>query len=266
IGDKDATLQAYGRRQDIVAIDPDTNPTLQQLQSLNKDYVTAVSARIQKEPAYNEVTKNPPESVANDLSGGLVIQLRKDLLSQQQEYAAKSSIYKPDMPLMVELRNKIADSQKHLKATVADTVEKARQSAQADLQTARRQEEALQAELNRARDETSSMGVAAVQYNNLKMEVETKRQLLDELLKRQSETEVTARLQATRESNVRVVDRALVPGAPFAPSMRRDVGMALGLGLFLGVGLIFLLEYLDRSLKTAEEAERVLGLPVLAVI
>jgi len=266
IGDKDATLQAYGRRQDIVAIDPDTNPTLQQLQSLNKDYVTAVSARIQKEAAYNEVTKNPPESVANDLSGGLVSQLRKDLLSQQQEYAAKSSIYKPDMPLMVELRNKIADSQKHLKATVADTVEKARQSAQADLQTARRQEEALQAELNRARDETSSMGVAAVQYNNLKMEVETKRQLLDELLKRQSETEVTARLQATRESNVRVVDRALVPGAPFAPSMRRDVGMALGLGLFLGVACIFLLEYLDRTIKTAEQAERVLALPVLAVI
>jgi capsular exopolysaccharide synthesis family protein len=105
-----------------------------------------------------------------------------------------------------------------------------------------------------------------VQYNALNMEVETQRQLLDELLKRQSETEVTARLQATRESNVRVVDRALVPGAPFAPSMRRDVGMALGLGLFLGVGLIFLLEYLDRSLKTADEAERVLGLPVLAVI
>ena len=110
------------------------------------------------------------------------------------------------------------------------------------------------------------MGSAAVQYNNLNMEVDTHRQLLDELLKRQSETEVTARLQATRESNVRVVDLALTPGAAYLPSVRRDVGMALGLGLFLGIGCILLLEYLDRSIKTAEEAERVLSLPVLAVI
>ena len=105
-----------------------------------------------------------------------------------------------------------------------------------------------------------------MEYNNLRMEVETRRQMLDELLRRQSETDVTAKLQATRESNVRVVDRALLPGAPFAPSMRRGVGMGVGLGLFLGIACIFLLEYLDRSIKTAEEAERVLGLPVLAVI
>jgi polysaccharide biosynthesis transport protein len=167
---------------------------------------------------------------------------------------------------MVDLRAKIEESKKRLQSLVAETVEQARRKARSDLDTARAQENALRAELGRAREETINMGSAAVQYNNLNMEVDTQRQLLDQMLKRQSETEVTARLQATRESNVRVVDRALVPGTPFAPSMRRDVGMALGLGLFLGIGCIFLLEYLDRSLKTAEEAERVLGLPVLAVI
>ena len=266
ISDKESTLQAYSRRSDIVAIDPSTNPTLQRLQALNRDYVAAVSARIEKEAAYNQAVNAPAETTADTLSGGLVSQQRHDLLAMEQDYNAKRSTYKPDMPLMVDLQAKIADAQKRLQSLVGETSQQARRNARAEWETARAQENALRAELNKAREETINMGSAAVQYNNLNMEVETQRQLLDNMLKRQSETEVTARLQATRESNVRVVDRALVPGTPFAPSMRRDVGMALGLGLFLGIGCIFLLEYLDRSLKTAEEAERVLGLPVLAVI
>lgn len=266
ISDKEATLQAYSRSTDIVAIDPSTNPTLQRLQALNKDYMSALSARVEKEAAYNQSVNAPAETIADSLSGGLVGELRHDVLAMQQDYNAKKTTYKPDMPLMVDLRAKIADGEKRLQSLVGETVERARRSARSEWETARRQEDALRVELNRARDETITMGSAAVQYNNLNMEVESKRQLLDDLLKRQSETQVTARLQATRESNVRIVDRALVPGTPVAPSMRRDVGMALGLGLFLGIGCIFLLEYLDRSLKTAEEAERVLGLPVLAVI
>jgi capsular exopolysaccharide synthesis family protein len=266
LADKEATLQAYGRRSDIVAVDTQTSPTLQQLESLNQSYVGAVAARIEKEAAYNEVLSAPAESIADPLSGGVVSQLRTDLVRKEQEYATRLNTYKPEMPVMVDLKGEIEQARRHLQSVVAEMVEQARQKARAEYQTAKRQEDALSAELDRARDETISLGSATVQYHNLRMEVETRRQLLDDLLKRQSETEVTARLQATRESNVRIVDRALVPGGAFAPSLRRDVGMALGFGLFLGVACIFLLEYLDRSIKTAEEAERVLGQPVLAVI
>jgi succinoglycan biosynthesis transport protein ExoP len=266
LSDKEATLQAYGRRSDIVAVDTQTNPTLQQLEALNQSYVAAVAARIEKEAAYNEVLSAPGETVADPLSGGLVSQLRADLHRLEQEYATKSNTYKPEMPVMVELRGQVDQARRHLQSVVEEMVGQARGKARAEYQTMKRQEDALSAELDRARDETINLGSATVQYHNLRMEVETRRQLLDDLMKRQSDTEVTARLQATRESNVRIVDRALTPGGAYAPSLRRDVGMALGFGLFLGIGCIFLLEYLDRSIKTAEEAERILGFPVLAVI
>jgi len=266
IADKEQTLQGYQRRTDIVASNPENSPTLQQLQGLNKDYVTAVSARIEKEAAYNQSLSAPAETLADSLSGGLVSTQRQELLGLEQDYNSLRAKYKADMPQVVDAKAKLTDARKRLEELVAENVQQARRAARSEWERAKAQETALRAELNRARNETIDMGSATVQYNALNMEVDTQRQLLDELLKRQSETEVTARLQATRESNVRVVDRALVPGAAFAPSMRRDVGMALGLGLFLGIGCIFLLEYLDRSLKTAEEAERVLGLPVLAVI
>jgi capsular exopolysaccharide synthesis family protein len=266
LNDKEKTLQAYGRRSDIVSIEPGSNPTLQQLEALNKDYVSALSARIESEANYNETLSSPAETTAAAAEGATVTQLRRDLQLLEQDYASKSNTYKPDMPVMVELEGKIENARRNLRTATNEAAERARRSARAEYLTHKRREDALQAELKRAMDETISFGSAAVEYNNLRMEVETRRQLLDELLRRQSETDVTAKLQATRESNVRVVDRALLPGGPYSPSMRRDVSMGMGLGLFLGIACIFLLEYLDRSVKTAEEAERILGLPVLAVI
>ena len=266
IQDKEARLQAYSRRTDIVAIDPESNPTLQKLAALNQDYMNAISVRIEKEARYNEVLQSPEESVADPLSGGLVSTLRRELLQAEQEYATKLNVYKPDMPQMTELKSKIDETRQHLASVVDEMAEQARKSARAEYQTALRREESLERELEKAKNETIEMGSAAVEYNNLRMEIATRRQLLDELLQRQSETAVSSRLQATKQSNVRVVDRALVPGGPYRPSLKKDLAMSLALGLFLGVGCVFLLEYLDRTLKSAEEAERLLGLPVLAVI
>ncbi|HEX9606370.1 MAG TPA: polysaccharide biosynthesis tyrosine autokinase, partial [Gemmatimonadaceae bacterium] len=86
------------------------------------------------------------------------------------------------------------------------------------------------------------------------------------LLKRNAETQVTSRLRGERLSNVRVVDRALPPHVRFRPSYRQNGLMALFLGGALGIGLAFLLEYLDRSLRTPEQVERILKLPALGIV
>jgi capsular exopolysaccharide synthesis family protein len=63
-----------------------------------------------------------------------------------------------------------------------------------------------------------------------------------------------------------MVDRALVPGGPFRPSLRRNLMLGLVVGIGLGLAAVFLLEYLDRTLKTTEDVDRVLKVPVLAVV
>jgi uncharacterized protein involved in exopolysaccharide biosynthesis len=171
IADKEATLQAYGRRSDIVTIEPATNPTLQKLEVLNRDYVQALSSRIEREASFNETLSAPPETIADTLSGGMVSQLRTNLSQLEQEYATKGNTYKPDMPVMVELRAKIEEARKHLQSVTDEMVEQARKGARSEYLTARRQEEALLAELERAKEETVSFGSAAVQFNNLRMEV-----------------------------------------------------------------------------------------------
>ena len=64
-----------------------------------------------------------------------------------------------------------------------------------------------------------------------------------------------------------MVGRALVPTAPIKPTPKRNAVLAAIVGLLLGVGLAFLVEYLDDTIKTKEELERIAGIvPVLGLI
>lgn len=266
IQDKSTQLEAYSRRADIVTLDPASNVTLQRLGSLNTDYAKAVSERIDREARYNELQSGSEETVADALSGGLVGTQRGELLKLEQEYADKLTTYKPEWPAMVELKSRIDRARKSMQQLITETVASAREKARGEYQTALRREQSLQQELEKIKSENLQLNSAAVEYNNLKLEVSTRRALLDDLMRRQSETGLSSRLQATRESNIRVVDRAMVPGGPFRPSLQNSLKYGVGLGLVLGIGCALLIEFLDRTIKTPEQVERTLGLPVLAVI
>ncbi len=73
-----------------------------------------------------------------------------------------------------------------------------------------------------------------------------------------------ARLQNT--PNVVQIEPAVEPGGPIRPQPLRNTLLAGGIGLMLAAGIAFLVEYLDDTLKTPEDVERVLGLPVIGYI
>lgn len=266
IQDKEAQLQAYSRRTDIVALDPDSNVVIQRLKTLNQDYTAAVSARIDKEAAYKGLLEAPEETVADSYSGGLIADLRRKQLEFEQEYATKLETYKPDWPEMKELNAKITKGRQHLKSVIDEMAQEAKENARSAYQTALRREQSLAQELTRQKSEAMQVNSAAVEYRNLQVEIDTRRELLDELLRKQSDTGVADRLQGTRNSNVIVVDRALVPGGPFRPSLPRNVALGLIIGLAIGAAGVVLIEIFDRTLRTPEDVERVLGLPVLGLI
>jgi succinoglycan biosynthesis transport protein ExoP len=266
IGDKEAKLQAYSRRTDIVTMEPGSNVTLQRLQALNKSFIDAKNTRIAKESFYREVLTSPPEAVADTLQPGVVGGMRTDQMKLEREYEAKLKTYKPEWPPMVAQEAEIQKGRQRLAAVVGEMVDTARKSAYASYQTALRQEQALEQDINKLKSQAMDQSTQAVEYTNLGTDIKTSRELLDKLMREQSENGVQARLQDTRDSNVHVVDRALLPGGPFYPSLRKDVSYGMLFGLLLGVGAALLIEFLDRTVKTADEVERRLGLPTLAVI
>jgi succinoglycan biosynthesis transport protein ExoP len=266
LDEKKRQLAAYGATSNIVSSDPQGNLTMQKLESISKDYGTALADRISKESKYSEVRTAPPEAVADTLSNGLVTQLRAEQSKLEREYAQKLNIFKPEWPAMQQLAAQIQKGKEHLNGVVEETVKKARETARADYEAALQREQSLQAVLGQQKRQAVAQSSESAEYNNLRLDVQVRQTLLDSLLKRQSETSIDSRLSGQKGSNVRVVDGAIVPKTRFRPSYSRNVLLAGFLGMALGLGAIFLLDHLDRSLKTAEDVEHWVNLPTLGVI
>ena len=111
--------------------------------------------------------------------------------------------------------------------------------------------------------ETLNLNDAAVQYAILAGEADMNRQLYDGVLQRLKEIGVAAEV---RTSNTYVIGRAEAPLTSSYPNKRRSLLVAVMMGLAAGMGLAFLLERLDNTLKSPEDAERYIGLPSLAVV
>ena len=97
-------------------------------------------------------------------------------------------------------------------------------------------------------------------YNNI-------RENYNSLLDRQLEAEIAVNMEKKQKGEqFRILDYAKIPEKPISPDVRRLFVFSIGIGFGLGGGLIFLLEFLDKSIRRPEEIETEFGLPILASI
>lgn len=264
--DLEERLNRFSDQDQVLSFTPEGNVNLQRIEQINGELMTAMRDRIDRHSHYQELAALPAESVAERGAGTVVAQLRNELAGLEREYQTRLEVYKEGAPEMQTRAAEIERVRRQLASAVADEARRVRQSAYAEYQASLREEQALGDEIRRIKASMAAENPQAVEFSSLQVELKTRREMLDELLRRQSETVFATRLQTERSSNVRIIDEALVPSAPTYPSLRADLSGGLAAGLLLGVGLGLLLQFLDRTLKSADELERVLGLPVLAVI
>src|SRR6185369_17062051 len=124
-------------------------------------------------------------------------------------------------------------------------------------------EQALEAELREQDTIALELSKLSVRYNVLARDVEADRALYQSVLNRMKETFVTKDL---KPSKIRLIEHAAVPEKPIRPEKVRVVLAGILAGLAGSVLLVFLLNALDRSLKTVDQTEEYLGLPVLSTI
>ena len=252
---KEEQLAAYSRAKDIVPEDASSG-------SMQNNYATAVSDRVSKEARYRELVSSRDDLVAETAASGVLSQAKADQAKLERDYADKLNLYKPEWPAMQQLKAQIDKGRQHVDAVTHEAATKVRELARADYLTAVRREETFRSVVQGKKSSASNVDV--VEYNNLKVEIETKRALLDTLLKRNVETQVSSRPKGERLSNIRIVDRAET--ARFQASYRNNILIGLMIGLGAGIALSFFLEYLDRSLRTGEQVERTLRLPALGIV
>lgn len=267
IADKRSELQAYDAQRHEAGLEsPGTQVSAERLSQLNGDHTSAVNDRIAKKATLDRLNSTPDRQLVNLSASGSLGDLNKQLLADQRQYDAMSKTYKPDWPQMVDLKSRIDQEKNDLEKLIANQADSIRNSARSDYQAALSREQALAAELRRASSSTLEVQSAEIDYNTLQSEIQSLQKELDDKQQRLVSMGTSSRVDEAGGSNVRVIDRALVPGGPFRPSLRKDLTTSIGLGLLLGIGLIVMLEYFDRTIQTSEHLERVTNLPTLAVI
>ncbi|MCP3958366.1 MAG: polysaccharide biosynthesis tyrosine autokinase [bacterium] len=265
IEERQKTLNGIISQGDF-ALDPDGEALLKRRQALDAQYNTVVVERLGKEAAYREIQSLPPESFVDSNSQGQVAKLKADIFLLESDYESKLATYTPEWPEMRRLKEDLDEKREQLQRLIQDAYKETRDRAYAEYQRAKREEETIEEELQRLAKDARLQNSAALEYTNHVTYIDTRKETLAELVKRQSETEVASRVQSSHESNVRIVDSAIVASGAFRPSLSNSLSRAILIGLFLGFGGIFLREYLDRTISSPEELEAIMGLPTLAVI
>ncbi len=137
-------------------------------------------------------------------------------------------------------------------------------SLRSQLSAAQQREGRQRVAFEQAAAQANVEGVAETRLTTLKSEIKSNRDLLDTYTQRQKEQELA--LSSQRPNNIKIQNHAVTPSGPIGPQRTRNILVALLLSLAAGIGLAFLLDYLDDSVRTSEDISRHLGLPTLALI
>ena len=181
---------------------------------------------------------------------------RKDLAI---EYQQKLQIFKPDYPAMVQIKNQMDEIDRQLAGqaqTIKDSLKGAYEASLA-------QEEDMRKRVETLKQEVLDLQKRSIQYNIIKREVDTNRDLYTSLLQRYKEVDVASGVGA---NNVFVVDRAGLPGGPSSPNLSHALLMSLLFGLGAGLATAYGLERFDNKVRSVEQLELASGLTTLGVI
>jgi capsular exopolysaccharide synthesis family protein len=135
---------------------------------------------------------------------------------------------------------------------------------EAQLQTLTRREGQLYEGYKQEEAKANVEGQAETLLTTKKREIETNRNLLDTYIQRQREQALA--LSSNVPDNIKITSQAIRPTAPIGPQRNRNIFVAFLVSLAAGIGLAFLLDYLDDSIRTSDDIGRHLGLPTLALI
>lgn len=236
----------------------------QKLLTLSKQLLDAKNKRIEAEIKYInalKLSKDPlkAEAIPEVLNSPVIISIKQNEVELLREKAEKSQKFGQKHPVMIALNQEVKKLRKQKHQEIKNIVS----AMKANYEVALSQEHSLKKTLGLSQDETISRNKIAIQYQMLRQEADSSRQLYNMLIKRFKETSV---FEENRSINIHVVDYAEVPKSPVNPKTKRNLFLAIIVGFFIGGGLAFFIEYLDNAIKNPEDLERYFQLPCLGAV
>ena len=257
-------MYEFRSENQLIGLDERHNLVMQKLVDLNTAYAKTRTARIELEARWDRLNNlieggADREAIAQVLASQLVQNLKQQQIDLERERKNLEARYLPEHPQLIRLLDQVD----YVGARIDHEISRIIESARHDYLLKMAEEESLSKELEASKREALNLHKKMVNHMAIQQETEKNQELYDVLLGRLKEADLTSSL---RSQNLRVVDTALTPAIPVRPVLRINLALAALVGLVGGVGLAFLLDYMDNTIKTQEDVERYVQLPLLGII
>lgn len=268
-------LQQYREQTKITALttaDETEHPVIKRLTLLNDELTQTQLKRIELESQVKTIgeamrsesarltTRNENLfSIPAVQTDPTVTQLRSALVTAEGDRASLAEIYGPEHPRMQAVLSRISSLQSELQQALKTVYA----SLTTQVQMLIEKELALQEQYEEQNRIALDLGRETLTFQRLQNEVERHRKLYDVLVQRMREVELSSDYART---NVELVEPAAIPKVPSAPNKPRMVMTAVLLGLLLGIGLAMFLEHADDTVRTPDDLELRVGIPVLGFV
>lgn len=253
---------AYARANGIIlqsmGEDGEGNATLTSvnLGTINAQRAAAQAARIEAEQRWRSVQNLPPVQLSEVQGNALLQGLIAERTNKRTELAEQRQRFLDGHPTIIALRAQLDTLDAQIESISSDI----KAAIQNEYVVARNQEQALLAELSQATGATLEEQDRQVEYGVLEREADALRDQLAALLQRFNQISTASNVQT---GTINQLDAAVVPGAPYAPSLMRNLFLALMGGAVVAAGLVLLREMFDEKIRSFDDVERSVGLPLL---
>jgi len=257
-------LQAYQAKADLLGLQDQRQITQQKLMDFNRAYLEAQNARLAGEAKLRELSRLAKDPTGSDaflsvVNDPLIQKLKTEASDLQIERSKLAQIYREKHPDLQQIDAQMRQVAERLQTEL----HKMLRAVETEVKVARGREDTLLANMNELRREARTLNEREAQATSLQREKDSAEELQATVLKRLKETGLTSALTTT---NIRVVEAATVPTFPVRPRTQLIWTLSAIAGLLLGAGLAFLTDSLDNRARTADDIERVLGVPIVGMV
>ncbi len=253
-------LNSYARENKIIALDNNQTTSTHILTKLSDEFVDAERHRIQLENELSQLTtaaNSPDPSMM--LNTPHMHSLKKKLNTLEDQYATAKKNYGSKSRSARKAKKKV----EYARGKIRSEAHLYKQSLDSRLAAAKLAEIALKKRLGALQETGLDVQSKVHTFNNMKREVSSNQTIYQSLLERIKEVGVASGIES---NNITVIDKASVPYNKYKPKIKTNLIFGTLIGFLLGIAAIFLREFMDDSIKDADELERITHLPMLGMI
>jgi polysaccharide biosynthesis transport protein len=240
------------------------SPFAATISKLNEDYVAAQSRRILLETVLRQAeemqkAKGGVDSIPQIASDGVVLSLNAQLTALNLQLSQMREQYKEGHPRVHEAQTQVTQINQAKEARARQLLDALR----AEFSQTQKREQEIKEAIDAQKAQASAQSRKASELEALKKEAESAKNLYEVLLQKLNETDIAA---SVKNPTASIVERATPPQFPDRPQKKKIAGIAVLIGLVLGIALVLGREYLADTIKNPDEVERYLHLDLLASV